>query len=117
VLVSPPRSRSGPPGAPQERPAFDVCEGPASYRVFGELPGVEPEQVDLRIAGATLTLRAVGRTQRFYRQLRLPAPVEPDQVEAKLVDGVLSISLPKRAARQVVRPIEIHQLVGTRVAG
>jgi HSP20 family protein len=31
----------------------------------------------------------------FRRSLRLPAPIQADHVEAKIADGVLTLSLPK----------------------
>lgn len=116
TLVSPARGHGG-FARGQLRPRFDVCEGPDAYRASCELPGVEPGQIDLHVSDATLTLRAEGSAGRYYRQLQLPRPVEPAEVAAELVQGVLQITLPKRAQTRVVRPVEVHELVEARAAG
>jgi HSP20 family protein len=85
-----------------------------------EVPGLRLEQLELTVSGDQLTLsgerpdgigqdviphrreRAVGR---FSRTITLPFPVEAAQVEARLLNGVLSVELPKA---QAVRPFRVE---------
>ena len=45
----------------------------------------------------------------FRRSLRLPAPVDADKAEAKIADGVLTLTLPKaESARPKKIKVEVH---------
>jgi len=97
-------------------PALDVSETDEAVRVVAELPGVDPKEVDISLAGDMLTIRGEKRSETeekrqdyhrierrhgsFSRAVRLPAPVEADKVEATFKDGVLTINLPKREEAQ-----------------
>jgi HSP20 family protein len=79
--------------------------------VTAELPGFDPEEIDLSVEGSTLTItgsreaaeakegEAYHRRERwsgkFTRSLKLPADVDAAKVEAGFKDGVLTIKLPK----------------------
>jgi HSP20 family protein len=101
-------------------PALDVVENGDSYGVLCDLPGLEIKDVEISLAGSVLTIKGEKRGTerregksifreeaghgRFQRTLQLPAPVDPDRIEAVLRDGVLKIILPKREehkARQI----------------
>jgi len=116
-------SRSPEPRGIFERtfsPALDVVENAESYGVMCDLPGLDIKDVEISLAGNVLTIKGEKRKEakgegqsiyreevrsgRFQRTLQLPAPVEPDKIEAVLKDGVLKIILPKREehkARQI----------------
>lgn len=77
--------------------------------VEAELPGLSDGDVDVTIHRGVLLIRgerkaAEGRRYlydaraygRFERMIRLPEAVDAENVEARMKDGVLSISLPKR---------------------
>jgi HSP20 family protein len=82
--------------------------------VTAEVPGVEPEDVEVSVVGRRLTLRAERKVPeageggryhrrereggRFARAVQLPFPVEGAQVQATLKDGVLTVTLPRAAA-------------------
>ena len=91
-------------------PAANLWEEGDTLMVEMELPGVESDQVDISVAGGELTIEVkrpdlheegvvYHRRERssgdFHRTLRLPADVDTSKVEAKLQDGVLTVSLPK----------------------
>lgn len=92
-------------------PPVDILETEAQIMVKIELPGLEAQDVDVRVAGDLLTLKGEKKGEEclqehqfhnreicagaFQRSLRLPARVQGDKVEAKFKDGVLSIVLPK----------------------
>ncbi|NUO49595.1 MAG: Hsp20/alpha crystallin family protein, partial [Polyangiaceae bacterium] len=75
-----------------------------------DLPGVKPEDLDIRLEANVLTVRAERKQPkpegfdllrsergqlRFSRQIELPVRIDPDGVIAKLENGVLNIHLPK----------------------
>jgi HSP20 family protein len=82
--------------------------------VRAEIPGMELDGFDISVSGDVLTVqgsRATGeeleggwyhRREResggFSRAVRLPAEVDNDKAEATYVAGVLTISLPLKAA-------------------
>ena len=101
-------------------PAIDVIESPDSIRVAVNLPGVDSESVDVKIAGNMLTIEgnaaeiAIGDhdtahvRQRnagpFERSIPMPVPVDAEQVAAEFRQGVLTIRLAKSErtkARQI----------------
>ena len=93
----------------------DVRETPAAYTVHAELPGVKKEDIAIEIEGSEVHIGAevkreidakegekVLRTERFYgktaRRFSLPVEIDDAKVEAKFADGVLELTLPKKAA-------------------
>jgi HSP20 family protein len=92
-------------------PLVNISEDPNHIFVRAELPGVNPEDLDITIKDQHLVLRGerkisteeknvnYHRREResgfFRRVLRLPAEVDPNKVEAACKDGVLTISLAK----------------------
>jgi HSP20 family protein len=101
-------------------PPVDIEETDDAYVVKAELPGVKREDIQTEIVGNELWLtgelkqeerkgivrRRTRRTGHFELRLRLPEPVDPDNVDAKLKDGVLTLKLPK-AQRVERRRIEV----------
>ena len=101
----------------------DVRESADKYTVFAELPGVKKDQIAVEIDGDEVAITAETRRdeapqgeawlyaeRRFgKRQRRLVVPHEIDEAsaEARFADGVLELTLPKKAA-QAVRRIEVR---------
>lgn len=95
-------------------PSLDVSETDTHVVVKAELPGVDPKEVDVRIAGNVLTIsgeksesserkgESFYHTERrfgsFRRTVPLPAYVDAEKVSAEHANGVLSIQLPKSAS-------------------
>lgn len=92
-------------------PLVNISEDPDHIFVRAELPGVNPEDLDITIKDQQLILRGerkivteeknvnYHRREResgfFRRILRLPAQVDPNKVEAACKDGILTITLAK----------------------
>ena len=104
-------------GAVLPRAKVDVAEKNGAYLVAAELPGVKKEDIHVSIDGAQVTLEAevkrekeankderVLHSERVYgkvsRSFTLPQEVEETKAEAKFRDGVLELTLPKKAAAQ-----------------
>jgi len=99
------------------RAKVDVAEKNGSYKVAAELPGVKKEDIHVSIDGAQVSIEAevkqekeaaqderVLHTERVFgkvtRSFTLPQEIDETKVEAKLRDGVLELTLPKKAAAQ-----------------
>ena len=95
----------------------DVAEKNGAYVVKGELPGVKKEDINVSIDASQVTLTAevkqekeasqderVLHTERTYgkltRSFTLPQEIDEAKVEAKFRDGILELTLPKKAAAQ-----------------
>lgn len=95
--------------------AVDVREDGDHIYVEAELPGFKKDEVDITLENQTLTITAERREEqkrgeekkgelllherrftRFQRSFTLPPTVDEQSVNAKLADGVLTITLNKR---------------------
>jgi HSP20 family protein len=105
--------------------ALETNETDKHYKVSAELPGLEPENIEvtfedglLRIAGEKTetrdeTERGYRLSERSYgsfeRMVELPGTAEGGKVDAKFKRGVLTITVPKAtkvAAREKSIPIK-----------
>jgi HSP20 family protein len=94
-------------------PMLDVTETAEEFIVRLEVPGVHKENLDINLTGMLLTisgrrelvsevsgetyLRREREIGKFFRTIRLPAPVVEKEVKAAYQDGLLVIHLPKVA--------------------
>jgi len=94
-------------------PLVDVFEDSETITLKVELPEVAANDVDIQIEGNALTLRGERKLERadkqdgyqriernygsFARTFTLPSTVEVGDITAESRDGVLRISLPKKA--------------------
>ncbi len=92
-------------------PNIDIAENDDEIIIKAEIPGIDPKDIDISIAGETLTIKGekkeemenkgkhYHRVERSYgsftRAINLPAPVMTDKVKAEDHNGVLEITLPK----------------------
>ena len=106
-------------------PAVDIHEYPDRFELYLDVPGVDPNDVELTLEDAVLTLSGqrtpqsndrrndeptYRRTERrqgpFYRRFMLPDTVDSDRVKATGKNGVLTVSIPKQA-KAMPRRIQI----------
>jgi HSP20 family protein len=103
--------------------AVDLHETENGYELTTALPGVKPENIEINVDRDLVTLR--GRTEQneerqqgnyiyrerhsgaYQRSIRLPEPVNSEQVEATMEDGVLKVTLP-RLQQTVQRRIKVR---------
>lgn len=114
-LVHQPWGCHVPSTAPAWEPRCDLAETADAIIVEVELPGVELQDVHVEVDGDILRISGdrrttVERQERHYhhieqsygsftRQLRLPHTVEREAIHASFASGVLTITLPKKAAQ------------------
>jgi HSP20 family protein len=93
-------------------PQIDVQQRSDSVIVRADLPGVSKEDVQIEVEGDVLVISGQRREEReegdddqgyrlversygsFYRTVPLPQGTDPDQIEATMRDGVLTVTLP-----------------------
>lgn len=97
--------------SPQDYPAVNIWEKDGSAVVTAELPGIDPEKMDISVTGDILTIAGAAlqetftkddtylRQERgignFKRNIQLPFQVNAEKVEAKYEKGILVITLPR----------------------
>jgi HSP20 family protein len=93
--------------------ALDVVETPEAYVVKAELPGIPKDRIEVSVEDRDVTIgaefrddgtdgKSLWQERRFAkasRAIRLPEAVDANAAQAKYVDGVLQLTLPK-----VVKP-------------
>lgn len=102
-------------GAPEMQIKMDVKEADGTYTVHADIPGVKKEDIHVSIEGNRVSISAevkkekeekqgekVLRSERYYgkvaRSFTLAQEVDESKAQAKYNDGVLELSLPKKAA-------------------
>ena len=97
-------------------PALDVIDNDTSYVAVLDMPGVAKADVKITVIGRRVTVQAepakaddapdaanlIHRERAapsYARSFVLPADVEQADTQARLEQGVLTLTLPKRAAR------------------
>lgn len=101
-------------------PPVDIYEDDQGLVVVADLPGIEPDALDVRADRGVLTIQAraahlataepVHREYQltgFFRQFQLPEEVDLARIAAELKHGVLTLRLP-RAERAQPRRIEVR---------
>jgi HSP20 family protein len=108
----------GRPGArimmPKIFPAINITEDKDKYYVRAELPGMKADDIKLEVIGRNLAIAGERKIQsegdnaryhrrereagRFSRVIGLPGDVDADSVDAKLVNGLLTVAIAKSAA-------------------
>lgn len=97
----------------------DIRETEDAFHVDAELPGFRRDEIDINFQDGMLSITAERKeektegeerlTERRYRKtsrhFRIPASVDTENVDARLEDGVLHLTLPKR---DEVRPRKIE---------
>ncbi len=106
-------------------PALNIWGDQEKMVVTAELPGMEPENIDIQVVENQLTLKGerpsdepaedavCHRCERdagtFTRTVRLPFAIESDKVTATYTNGILTLTLPRLEAS---KPNQIENNVG-----
>jgi HSP20 family protein len=105
-------------------PALEFKDKESEYELIAEVPGMKPEDIELKVSDGILRLSGEKKEERqesnedylfserrygrFERAVELPKGIDHSKISASARDGMLSIHLPKSAdAMQRERKIEI----------
>ena len=103
-------------------PAVDIKETDKEFLIHADIPGVNPDDIDVHMEDGMLTIKGerdsetkeerdgYKRIERqrgtFYRRFSLPDTANADKISAKSKNGVLEINIPKQEKAQA-RKIEV----------
>lgn len=108
-------------------PASEASAGKGAYTIRMEVPGVEEKDIDISVHDGVVTVKGEKRSSReekgetwyfsereygsFSRSFRLPPDGDDAGMKADLKDGVLTVTVPKKApeAAQGARKIAINR--------
>ena len=103
-------------------PAVDIVENDEAYVLQVDVPGIDPERIDIQMENGVLSIggeRTYGQRDpepykrverphgRFHRRFSLPDATDADRIAAKCRNGVLEISIPKQQ-RTLARKIAVE---------
>jgi HSP20 family protein len=93
-------------------PRVDLTDEDGQFVLTAELPGVEPNDVNVELEGNLLTIRGEKKLERehkdehvhvaerhygsFERSFTLPSGADPDKIEADFRQGILKLRIGKR---------------------
>jgi len=96
------------------KPTMDIAANDKEYTVTVELPGIDENDIQLELEGDTLKIKGEKKQEKeekekdfyrversygsFQRMLSLPEDADQAGIEAKFSKGVLTVSLPRKAA-------------------
>ena len=109
------RTRSGQSYSPR----FDIWETDAELILYGDLPGVSPESLDIQFENDLLTIHGTVPSRHegvealwgeygvgdFYRTFTIGESIDSSKISAEIENGVLTLHLPKTEA---VKPRRIE---------
>jgi HSP20 family protein len=90
--------------------AVDVKAGEDAYDIMALVPGLSADDLDIEVLNDTVTIRGEFKSGddedtkylfselpdgHFSRVITLPTAADPDQVEASIKNGVLTLHIPK----------------------
>lgn len=106
--------QSGETGSPEKiyqstyLPSFDIWEGEEELLIYGDLPGVSVENLEIRFENRELTIHgrvSPRRAERylyseygigdFHRVFAIGEAIDAEKITAEMRNGVLKLHLPK----------------------
>jgi len=93
-------------------PAVDIKEEEKRFVIHADIPGVEPQDIEVHMENGMLTIKGERNTQTeqdregykrvervhgsFYRRFSLPDTADAEKISAKSNNGVLEVVIPKQ---------------------
>jgi HSP20 family protein len=101
-------------------PRFDIWENDDEMILYGDLPGVMPENLDVHFENPVLTIHGIVTPRHcdikflhgeygigdFHRTFTIGEAIDSERISAELKNGVLTVHLPK-SDRVKPRRIEV----------
>jgi HSP20 family protein len=106
---------TSPAQTPEQEPVYaprvDIREDRERFQIVADMPGVEQNAVDATVQNGVLTLEGWSRPERpqgyeplgrefgasrFRRDFSLPDAADPARIQARIKQGVLVVTIPKR---------------------
>jgi HSP20 family protein len=97
-------------------PAVDIKETEKEFIIHADIPGVDPDDIDVHMEDGMLTIKGERESETkenregykrierqrgtFYRRFSLPDTANAEKISAKSNNGVLEITIPKQEKAQ-----------------
>jgi len=94
-------------------PSVDIYETENELVLKAELPGIDENDIEIKIEDNTITLRGDRKFEKetkeenyhriersygsFYRSFTLPRNIDQDKIKAESETGILKVTMPKKA--------------------
>ena len=104
-------------------PSVDITENDTEFKLVADIPGVNPDDIDISMEKGVLTIKGERNTENveekenyrrverasgtFYRRFTLPDSADADKIAAKSEHGVLTVTIPKQEVA-LSRRIEVQ---------
>lgn len=105
------------------QPAIEIQETQDVIIVRAQLPGIDLKDLEVEVTPVTVSLagertceqktgafKSEFRYGKFHRIISLPSEVQNDQVQAEYKDGIMTLTLPKKEARNQVVKVNLTNL-------
>jgi HSP20 family protein len=95
-------------------PAVNITEDKHNYYLRAELPSIKADDINMEVSGRSLSIygerkikaenddvkyhRREREAGKFSRIIELPGDINPDEVQAKMIDGILTVTISKSEA-------------------
>lgn len=102
-------------------PAVDITEGEAGFTIFADVPGANKDSVNVTFEDGVVTLKAQStaeaastdlirrefRFANYERAFRVSDDVDADKISAEIANGVLQVTLPRKASAKKTIPVSV----------
>lgn len=102
-------------------PAVDITEGEAGFTIFADVPGANKDSVSVTFEDGVVTLKAQSaaeavssdlirrefRFANYERAFRVSDDVDADKISAEIANGVLQVTLPRKASTKKTIPVSV----------
>ena len=109
--IQPQSTAQTPENAPIYEPRVDIREDAERFTVVADMPGADEKSVEATVQNRVLTIEGWARSDppeghaavgqefgvgRYRRDFTLPDAVDPDRIQARVKNGVLTVAIPKK---------------------
>ena len=92
----------------EREPLVDIMEEAETIKVIAEVPGVEKNDIQLYGTERSLTIKVDTPTRKYFKEVELPAEVDPKSAKSTYKNGVLEVILKKTTPKPKGQPIRIE---------
>ena len=79
---------------------YDVTRTEGGYEVEVPVPGFKPENIEVTFQDDVIAVTAKSDRRSFSRSFTVPEDVDPEKIEARVSDGMLTLALTRRPEAQ-----------------
>lgn len=92
----------------EREPLVDTIEEDDTIKVVAEVPGVEKKDINLECTERSLIISVDTEKRKYYKEVELPAEVDPRSAKASYRNGVLEVELKKAKPKPKGQRIQIE---------